>query len=88
MNKYISLHYKIKTIFNINQIYLFKTTLMAIIDYWTELTKKQRTELRNRILAETGISYPSFYAKLKKSSFTLCEEKVITKIITDYVGAN
>lgn len=63
-------------------------TDMAIIDYWKTLDEEQRSEFREEVMKETGISYPTFYRKIRNNSFNLSETKVIKSIISSYVGAN
>lgn len=63
-------------------------TDMAIIDYWKTLDEEQRSEFREEVMKETGISYPTFYRKIRHNSFNLSETKVIKSIINSYVGAN
>lgn len=61
---------------------------MAIIDYWNTLGEEQRAVFREEVMKETGISYPTFYRKIRLNSFNLSETKVIKSIINEYVGAN
>lgn len=61
---------------------------MAIIDYWNTLGEEQRAVFREEVMKETGISYPTFYRKIKNNSFNLSETKVIKSLINEYVGAN
>ena len=63
-------------------------TDMAIIDYWKTLDEEQRSEFREEVMKETGISYPTFYYKIRNNSFNMSETKVIKSIINSYVGAN
>lgn len=61
---------------------------MAIIDYWKTLDDVQRLEFRKEVMKVTGISYPTFYHKIRYNSFNLSETKVIQSIIKKDVGAN
>lgn len=63
-------------------------TDMAIIDYWKTLGEEQRSAFREEVMKETGISYPTFYYKIRNNSFNMSETKVIKSIINSYVGAN
>lgn len=63
-------------------------TDMAIIDYWKTLDEEQRSMFREEVMKETGISYPTFYYKIRNNSFNMSETKVIKSIINSYVGAN
>lgn len=63
-------------------------TDMAIIDYWKTLDEEQRSVFREEVMKETGISYPTFYYKIRNNSFNMSETKVIKSIINSYVGAN
>ncbi len=62
---------------------------MAIIDHWNLLNEEQKIEFRDSVLKATGISYPSFYNKIKKNSFSRCETIVILQLIKEeYVREN
>lgn len=81
MNICVILHYKITTNLYNYQIYLTELSLMAIIDYWKSLDKCGKREFRNEVEKVTGLIYPTFYYKIRKNSFTRCEEIVINRLI-------
>lgn len=62
---------------------------MTIIDHWNLLNDGEKIDFRNSVLKATGISYPSFYNKIKKNSFSRCETIVILQLIKEeYVREN
>lgn len=57
---------------------------MVISDYYFNVLKEdERSIFRDEILRRTGISYPTFYSKLKKCSWTRAEVEVINIIIKE-----
>lgn len=56
---------------------------MSIIDYWNGLDREGKSRFRKAVIKVTGISYPSFYTKIRRGSFTLCEETVILWLIKE-----
>ena len=56
---------------------------MGFKNYYSNLSEKMKTELRDRILAESGMSYPSFYKKLKDDSYTILERRLIISILDE-----
>lgn len=57
---------------------------MVISDYYFNVLKEdERSIFRDEILRRTGISYPTFYSKLKKGSWTRAEVEVINIIIKE-----
>lgn len=49
--------------------------------YYTNLSDKQKETIRNAILSESGMSYTTFYYKLRNDSFKPLELKLIKNII-------
>lgn len=39
-----------------------------------------RIDLRNKFMEETGISYPSFYAKVSRIGFNRLEQQLLNKL--------
>lgn len=58
---------------------------MVISDYYYKVleTEAERSSFRADVLNRTGISYPTFYHKLKKGSWTRAEVEVINIIIKE-----
>lgn len=54
---------------------------MSFRNYYSELTDDKKEEIRNAILSESGMSYPTFYYKLRNNSFKPLEIKMINEII-------
>lgn len=54
---------------------------MVFRDQYNKLTKLQKNELRERVIKESGISFPTFYYKLRTDSFKPLEMKLINDII-------
>jgi len=57
-----------------------KSEVLTFKDYYQSLEDLQKTKLRDEILKECGISYPSFYSKLNKKNYTNLEKKEIERI--------
>ena len=55
---------------------------MVISDYFKNLSEPQKVEFRQRVIEETGITYPSFYYKLRNNSWRKAELTVINNIIS------
>lgn len=60
---------------------------MVINDYYRQLPEVERVELRDKILAEAGIKFVTFYQKLRSGFWTKCEQIVIESIIKDFENA-
>lgn len=54
---------------------------MVFRDHYNALTEKQRTDLREKVLAESGMSYTTFYYKLRHNAFKPLEMVLINDII-------
>lgn len=58
---------------------------MVISDYYFNVlvTEEERNTFRDETLRRTGIGYSTFYAKLRKGTWTKAEEEVINIIIKE-----
>lgn len=56
---------------------------MAFRDYYDTLSDDVKETVRNRILGESGMSYTTFYYKLRNNTFKPLEKKLIDNIIND-----
>ena len=56
---------------------------MAFKDYYDTLSDDAKETVRNRILGESGMSYTTFYYKLRNNTFKPLERKLIDNIIND-----
>lgn len=56
---------------------------MVFKDYYGNLSDNSKEEVRNRILSESGMSYPTFYHKLRQNTFKPLEQKMINHIIEE-----
>lgn len=56
---------------------------MAFRDYYDTLSDDVKETVRNRILGESGMSYTTFYYKLRNNTFKPLERKLIDNIIND-----
>lgn len=56
---------------------------MVFKDYYDSLSDTDKETIRNRILSESGMSYPTFYYKLRNGTFKPLELRLITKIMND-----
>lgn len=56
---------------------------MVFKDYYDTLSDADKETVRNQILSESGMSYTTFYYKLRKNSFKPLEVRLIRKIISD-----
>ncbi len=54
---------------------------MVFKDYYTSLSDAEKETLRNFILSESGMSYTTFYYKLRNNSFKPLEDKLIQRIL-------
>ncbi len=54
---------------------------MVFKDYYDTLSDTDKENLRNLIITESGISYTTFYYKLRNNAFKPLEEKLINRII-------
>lgn len=52
---------------------------MVFKDYYDNLADSTKETVRNRILEESGMSYPTFYYKLRNNTFKPLELKLIKK---------
>nr|DAM35948.1 MAG TPA: Transcriptional regulator FleQ factor, AAA+, ATPase, c-di-GMP [Caudoviricetes sp.] len=56
---------------------------MAFRDYYDTLSDDAKEAVRSRILEESGMSYTTFYYKLRNNTFKPLERKLIDNIIND-----
>lgn len=54
---------------------------MVFKDYYTSLSDAEKETLRNFILSESGMSYTTFYYKLRNNSFKPLEDRLIQRIL-------
>lgn len=58
---------------------------MVISDYYKSiLTKSERARFREEVLNKTGMSFPSFYTKMRLNSWTKAEIFVIEHIMKEW----
>ena len=60
-----------------------KISKMVFKDYYDSLPDDSKETMRNRIIAESGMSYTTFYYKLRHNTFKPLEERLIDKITED-----
>lgn len=58
-------------------------TKMVFKDHYDNLADSDKETVRNRILSESGMSYPTFYYKLKHNTFKPLELRLINNIIKE-----
>lgn len=56
-------------------------TEMVFKNHYDNLSTKSKEEVRNIILTESGMSYTTFYHKLRYNTFKPLELKLIEKIL-------
>lgn len=56
---------------------------MVFKDYYDNLSDGDKEDIRNRILEESGMAYPTFYYKLRNNTFKPLELKLIEKVIEE-----
>ncbi len=49
-------------------------------NYYHSLDDAEKVEIRDTILRECGISYPTFYSKLNRENYSILERKAIERI--------
>lgn len=57
-----------------------KTEKLVFQDYYKTMCRDARIDLRNKFMEETGISYPSFYAKVSRIGFNRLEQQLLNKL--------
>nr|DAX14918.1 MAG TPA: hypothetical protein [Bacteriophage sp.] len=60
-----------------------KPNYLTCKDQFCLLSRTEKTAFRERYLAETGMSYPAFYYKLRQNSFKSLEEQKFNEIMKD-----
>lgn len=61
-----------------------KATELTPQEQFDYLSRADKIAFRDRFLAETGISYPAFYYKLRDNSFRPLEESKFNEIMKNY----
>lgn len=56
---------------------------MAIIDYYTNLSRKEKTEFINQVREVTGMGHSTFFYKLNSDGFRKLEREAIEKLIQE-----
>jgi len=49
-------------------------------EHYKILSEKEKTEIRDRFLEMTGLSYPSWYGKIRNMNFSKLEMKALLEI--------
>lgn len=57
-------------------------------DYYSKLSDDEKEEIRNAILSESGMSYTTFYYKLRNNSFKPLELKMIDEIVSTFITSS
>lgn len=50
-------------------------------EYYKSLKREHQQQIRDNFLLESGISFPTFYRKLRLGRFTKLEQRLLQKII-------
>lgn len=57
---------------------------MVFKDQYDALSEQDKKEFREAFLKKSGVSYPSFYVKLRNNTFKPLEEKCFSELMTQY----
>jgi len=57
-----------------------KKDVLSFKDFYQSLKDSEKTVLRDMIIKECGISYPTFYSKLNKGNYSSLEKREIEKL--------
>ncbi len=57
-----------------------KTERLTFKDYYKSLNRDARIDIRDRFMEETGLSYPTFYAKVSRIGFSRLEQQLINRL--------
>lgn len=57
-----------------------KTERLTFKDYYKSLNRDARIDIRDRFMQETGLSYPTFYAKVSRIGFSRLEQQLINRL--------
>lgn len=57
-----------------------KKVILSFKDFYQGLDNTDKTEVRNQIIQQCGISYPTFYSKLNKGNYSGLEKREIERI--------
>lgn len=57
-----------------------KTERLTFKNYYKSLNRDARIDIRDRFMQETGLSYPTFYAKVSRIGFSRLEQQLINRL--------
>lgn len=57
-----------------------KIDMLSFKEFYRLLKESEKTRLRDDIIRNCGISYPSFYSKLNKGNYTTLEKREIESL--------
>ena len=57
-----------------------KTERLTFKNYYKSLNRDARIDIRDRFMEETGLSYPTFYAKVSRIGFSRLEQQLINRL--------
>jgi len=57
-----------------------KVQKMTFGDYYQSLERERKTSLKNEIMKNFGVSYPTFYSKLCRGNYSPLEKKEIERL--------
>lgn len=57
-----------------------KTERLTFKNYYKSLNRDARIDIRDRFMQETGLSYPTFYAKVSRTGFSRLEQQLINRL--------
>lgn len=58
-----------------------KETKMVLKYHYSQLSREDKTELRDEFLRQSGVSLPAFYNKMAKNSFKPLERELLEKLL-------
>lgn len=65
-----------------------KTAKMALKYHYEQLSRDDKTELRDEFLRQSGVSLPAFYNKMANDSFKPLERELLEKLFNDKQSNN
>ncbi len=60
-----------------------KQTKMVLKYHYEQLSRDDKTELRDEFLRQSGVSLPAFYNKMANDSFKPLERELLEKLFKD-----
>ena len=57
-----------------------KPERLTFKNYYKSLNRDARIDIRDRFMQETGLSYPTFYAKVSRIGFSRLEQQLINRL--------